>query len=214
LIPFGTGNQFARNLKIFEENLFQDPLQHAVDVISTGRPRRIDLGKMNNHHFCVAVGVGPICDAILAPTQEEKENWGMFAYVGSMLQVVTSPAVAFRITADGVTFEVKALAVIVANAGDMGFARLSEGAKLDDGFLDLCIITLGNFEDYVRFGFGVASSVLLGDAPFYIRKVKKVYVESLSGKVVANVDGDPIGHTPLDIEIIPNAVSIVCPVNY
>lgn len=211
LVPFGTGNQLARNLKILEENLFHDPLQHAIDVISAGNKSRIDLGKMNGHYFCVAVGAGPLCEAILTPTQEEKENWGMLAYVGPMIQTVTSPALPFRVTADGDTFEVRALGVIVSNVSDMGFARISEGAKLDDGYLDLCVITLGEFGDYVRLGFDVASSMLLGDTPFYVRKAKTVLIESLSGPVIANVDGDPIGSSPMHIEVVPNAVNILVP---
>lgn len=211
IIPFGTGNQLARNLKIFEETIWQDPIQHAIDVISTGIKRKIDLGKVNGHYFCVGVGAGPVCEAILAPTQEEKENWGLLAYIGPMIQTVASPAVPFRVTADGDTFEVKALAVIVSNVGDMGFARISEGARLDDGHLDLCIITLGEFGDYVKLGFDLATSMLLGDTPFYLRKVRKVRLESLNGPVVANVDGDAIGTTPLEISVIPECVNVLCP---
>ncbi len=211
LIPFGTGNQLARNLKVLEENIFLDPIQHAVDVIANGKPKSIDLGKMNNNYFCVAAGAGPVCDAILAPTQEEKTSWGMLAYLAPMIQTVASPAVQFRVTADGDTFDVKALAVIVTNVADMGFARISVNAALDDGYLDLCIITLAEFGDYVKLGFDLASSMILGDTPFYKRKVKKVKVESLNGPVVANVDGDPLGFTPMEIEVVPRAVKILCP---
>lgn len=211
LMPFGTGNQLARNLKILEESIFLDPIQHAVDVIATGKKRRIDLGKVNGNYFCVGVGAGPICDAILAPSQEDKENWGMLAYVGPMLQTVASPAVPFKITADGDSFEVKALAVIVSNVGDMGFARMSADAEVDDGYLDLIIVTLGEFGDYVKLGFNLATTMLLGDAPFYVRRAKHVKVESLNGPVVANVDGDAMGTTPLDISIVPHAVDVLCP---
>ena len=211
LVPFGTGNQLARNLRIFEEDFFQDPLQRAVDVIAAGKTRRIDLGKMNGHYFCVAAGAGPLCEAILAPTQEEKENWGMLAYVGSMIQTVTAPAVPFRITADGDSFEVKALGVIVSNVSEMGLARLSSEAEPDDGYLDLCLITLGEFGDYVKLGFDVVSSLLLGDTPFYLRKARNVLIESLSGPVIANVDGDALGTSPMHIEVVPGAVNVLVP---
>lgn len=211
LIPFGTGNQLARNLKILEEDLFHDSLQHAVDVIARGRLKKIDLGIMNGHYFCVAAGAGPLCDAILTPTQEDKESWGMLAYVGSVIQTVTTPAVPFRVTADGDSFEVKALGVIVSNVGDMGFAKISGGAKLDDGFLDLCIITLGEFGDYVRLGFDLASSVLMGDTPFYVRRARSIIIESLAGPVVANLDGDPVGTSPMHIEVVPKAVNVLVP---
>ena len=211
IVPFGTGNQLARNLKIYQDALFVDPLQRAVDIIAAGRTRSIDLGKMNGNYFCVAAGAGPLSDAILAPTREEKENWGMLAYVGSMLQTVAQQPNTFRITADGDTFEVKALGVIVTNVGDMGFATMSERARVDDGKLDLCIVTLAEFSDYLMFGFQVASAMLATSAPFYIRKVKSVKIESLNGPVTANVDGDACGTTPMQIEVIQRAVKVLCP---
>lgn len=211
IVPFGTGNQLARNLKIYQDALFVDPLQRAVDIIAAGRTRSIDLGKMNGNYFCVAAGAGPLSDAILAPTREEKENWGMLAYVGSMLQTVASQPLNFRITADGDVFEVKALGVIVTNVGDMGFATMSERARVDDGKLDLCIVTLAEFSDYVMLGFQVASAVLATSAPFYMRKVRTVKIESLNGPVTANVDGDACGTTPMNIEVIQKAVKVLCP---
>lgn len=211
IVPFGTGNQLARNLKIYQDALFVDPLQRAVDIIAAGRTRSIDLGKMNGNYFCVAAGAGPLSDAILAPTREEKENWGMLAYVGSMLQTVASQPINFRITADGDVFEVKALGVIVTNVGDMGFATMSERARIDDGKLDLCIVTLAEFSDYVMFGFQVASAMLATSAPFYMRKVRSVKIESLNTPVTANVDGDACGATPMQIEVIQKAVKVLCP---
>ncbi len=211
LIPFGTGNQLARNLGILEDSIFVDPLQRSIDVIGSAKTRCIDLGICNGHYFCVGVGVGPVSDAILTPTQEEKQNWGMLAYVGPMIQTLTSQAVQFRITADGDTFEVKALGVIVSNVADMGFARISEGARLDDGYLDLCVIPLGDFGDYVKLGFNLASSVLLGETPFYQRRVKNVLIESKNGPAIANIDGDHIGFTPMKIEVLPGSVNILCP---
>ena len=211
IVPFGTGNQLARNLKIYQDALFVDPLQRAVDIIAAGRTRSIDLGKMNGNYFCVAAGAGPLSDAILAPTREEKENWGMLAYVGSMLQTVASQPINFKITADGDVFQVKALGVIVTNVGDMGFATMSERARVDDGKLDLCIVTLAEFTDYVMLGFQVASAVLATSAPFYMRKVRSVKIESMNGPVTANVDGDACGTTPMQIEVIQKAVKVICP---
>lgn len=211
IVPFGTGNQLARNLKIYQDALFVDPLQRAVDIIAAGRTRSIDLGKMNGNYFCVAAGAGPLSDAILAPTREEKENWGMLAYVGSMLQTVASQPLNFKITADGDVFQVKALGVIVTNVGDMGFATMSERARIDDGKLDLCIVTLAEFADYVMLGFQVASAMLATSAPFYMRKVRSVKIESLNGPVTANVDGDACGTTPMQIEVIQKAVKVICP---
>ncbi|MFX6937542.1 diacylglycerol kinase family protein, partial [Acinetobacter baumannii] len=67
LLPLGTGNQLARNLGIYKDNIFVDTLHESMNVAMNGRKQKIDLGLMNGEHFCVAAGCGPISDAILQP---------------------------------------------------------------------------------------------------------------------------------------------------
>lgn len=211
IVPFGTGNQLARNLGIYQENPLVDPLQHSLQIISTGKPKAIDVGRMNGSYFCVAVGTGPLSDAILAPSQEDKANWGMLAYVGSMLQNLAAPLVRLRITADGDTFVVKAAGLFVSNVGGFGVTTLSDTARIDDGLLDLCIMTLSEFSDYIKLGFQFATLIPGSEAPYYLRKVKKIKIESLSTPIAANVDGDPCGFTPMEITVIRRGARIICP---
>lgn len=55
VLPFGTANSFCRTLDI--------PLDiaGAVEVLKTGRPRRIDLGMIDGDYFanCAAIGLSP-----------------------------------------------------------------------------------------------------------------------------------------------------------
>ncbi len=210
VIPFGTGNQLARNLGAYEDNLLVDPVELALDLIVKGHTRRVDIGKMNGHPFCVGVGAGPLSDAVASPSREDKANWGMLAYVGSMVQTLATAPVELRVTADGDMFDVRASGVFVTNVGNLGIATVSETAELDDGLLDLFIITLGEFSHYLNFGFRFATAFLGGEAPYYVKKVRKVDIASLRGPLPANVDGDFLGNTPMRIEVIPAAVRIIC----
>lgn len=211
IIPFGTGNQLARNLGIYPENPLIDPLQQALEIISNGESRSIDLGEMNGHHFCVGVGAGPLSDAILIPSQQDKANWGMLAYVGSMLQNAIAPSVHFRVTADDDKFDLRASGLFVSNVGNLGLTTISHSAELDDGLLDLCIITLSEFSDYVKLGFQLATVISTTEAPYYIRKAKKITIENTGKAQTANVDGDACGKTPMRINVIPNGARILCP---
>lgn len=233
IVPGGTGNQLARNLGLLPENPLLDPVKYALDAMERGQQHEIDLGRMNNHYFCVGVGAGPLSDAVLLPSQEDKANWLMLAYVGSLMQNLAAPALNFKITADDTVFKIRAAGVFVTNVGDLGMATISKSAELNDGLLDMAVITLSEFSDYLRLGFHVAAA-LAGEQPgYYMRKVKRVLIEVdneiekskpakpgrlrsaaangatlLSRQAIANVDGDECGITPMLINVIPQAVKV------
>jgi diacylglycerol kinase (ATP) len=239
--PAGTGNQCARNLGVFQENLLYDPLERALQILLHGTPTKIDLGRMNGHYFTVAAGAGPISDAVITPGREDKTNWKMLAYASSMIQTFALPPVVFSVTADGDTFQITAAGIFATNVSDLGIGPLSETADLMDGLLDLCILNPTSFGDYVELGFRFGGGFVGGEAPYYIRKIKRVSIEVVPvqsplsklqklrhtvkawflGKtelpapvhreVTAMIDGDACGTTPMLIEVVPQAVTLLMP---
>lgn len=181
IIPLGTGNLLARNLKIFEESLLGDPIDRAIDIVLGGLSDTIDLGIMNGHYFAAAAGAGPLSDAIVTPGKQDKENWKMLAYAGSMVQTLAQAPVIYKITADGEVFKLAATGIFVTNIADLGAGSLSESASLHDGLLDLCILAPREFTDYLKYGFHFATastaSMTGGKAPYYVKKVKTVDIE-------------------------------------
>jgi len=177
IIPAGTGNQFARNLNIYEDNLLADPLEHALQIILHGQLKKVDLGMMNGQYFSVGVGAGPMSDAVILPGRENKTNWKMLAYASSMIQTFAMPPVVFNVTADGVKFCVSASGIFVTNITNFGMGTIGSDGDIDDGYLDLCILNPTNFSDYIDLGFAFAGGFVGGEAPYYKRKVKTVDIE-------------------------------------
>ncbi len=241
LLPLGTGNQLARNLSIYEEHLLSDPLEQALNVILHGEPRAIDLGIMNGEYFAVAAGAGPFSDAVIHPDSQEKAAWKMLAYASAMVQSFALPPVVFTVVADNETFRVAASGIFVTNIADLGVGTLSESAELDDGLLDLCILDPREFTDYMELGFRFAGGFVGGKAPYYIRKVKELMLDvqpvrsrmsqfqkfghkmraafrgvqpepvPIQQTITAMIDGDPCGHTPMNITVAPRAVQVLAP---
>jgi diacylglycerol kinase family enzyme len=241
ILPLGTGNQLARNLFFYEDNLLSDSLKQALKVALEGEPKAIDLGVMNGEYFAVAAGVGPMSDAIVHPDADEKATWRMLAYASSMVQTFIVPPVYFSLNADGEQFRVRASGVFITNIADLGVGTLSETAVLDDGLLDLCVLDPQEFSDYVELGFRFAGGFAGGKAPYYIRKVRELTVDVQSGpsrlsrwhkfgqrmrefftgsepalpavipKLDAMIDGDKWGTTPMQISVAPRAVWVLTP---
>ncbi len=241
IVPLGTGNQLARNLGIYEENILTDPLERALEIILTGVASRIDLGRMNGEYFCVAAGAGPISDAIISPSAREKANFKMLAYVGSIIQNIAAPPVVFHVRTGSDDFHVIASGVFVTNVADLGVGTLSDTALTNDGLLDLCILNPEEFADYLQLGFRFTGGFVGGEASYYIRKVQAVDLEvapvpsplsklqtlahnirsALKGKldeeppvytkVTASIDGDACGTTPMHVEVVADAVTVLIP---
>jgi diacylglycerol kinase family enzyme len=238
LIPLGTGNQLARNLSVYEDSLLNDPLPQAIATMLTGTPTRIDLGVMNGHYFCVAAGCGPLSDAVIGPSHQDKQNLKMLAYVGSIINNLAAPPIYFRVQTGGDDFKVWASGIFITNVADLGVGTLSDTAELNDGLLDLCIMNPAEFGDYLQLGFRFTGGIMGGDAPYYIRKIKSVDIDvmpvesqlsdfqAMAHKVrmvlkgqpdrvptysecTAMVDGDACGFTPIKIQTKGNAVAVL-----
>jgi len=238
IIPLGTGNQLARNLNVYQENLLSDSLLDGIDIMLNGTPTAIDLGLMNGEYFCVAAGAGPLSDAVITPSRQDKASLKMLAYVSSMIQTFALPPVVFRVNAEGDTFDVNASGIFVTNVADLGVGILSDSAELSDGLLDLCIMNPTEFTDYLQLGFRFVGGFVSGEAPYYIRKVSAVDIDvvpvesrlsdlqaiahkvrtTLKGQsedppryqhVQAMIDGDAFGTTPMRIHVKPNAVRVL-----
>ena len=84
IIPTGTGNLLAGNLKIPTDR------KQAVEALLTGRPRRIDMGSVSiggkKRAFTVACGIGYDAKVMDATTPEQKLHWGKLAYLANAVR--------------------------------------------------------------------------------------------------------------------------------
>ncbi len=209
IIPGGTGNLLAGNLR-----LPRHPAE-AARVIPRGVPRRIDLGRVEAQgtvrYFAVACGAGLDAEVMASTTAEAKRVWGMGAYVARIAQALRElQDDRYRVTVDGMTHEMRAVTVLVANCGEIvpPFLRLRHGITLDDGLLDVVALQA----DGVMQGANVVSRLLLGlteHSPLiHFLRGRKITVESDPTRPV-ELDGEPGGHTPFTAEVMPGAIRVM-----
>ena len=136
LVPAGSGNGLARTLEVPREP------RAALDVALTGRPRRIDAGRMAGRYFFNIAGVG--FDARVASlfNQRAQGSRGGWPYlVIGVREGCTYCALDYEVRLDDEPRKHKALLLAFANGREYGLgARIAPDARLDDGLLDVIIV--------------------------------------------------------------------------
>lgn len=143
IIPQGTGNLLARNLEVPLDNI-----RAALARIGAGQERTIDLGwvKLDDEEraFAVMVGFGVDAQMLVETDDDLKDRAGWLAYVEAMGRAMAGTEMTgITLTLDeGEPQEVRGHTLLIGNCGMVqGGIRLLPDAKLDDGLLDLLLVS-------------------------------------------------------------------------
>ncbi|HEX2948030.1 MAG TPA: diacylglycerol kinase family protein [Armatimonadota bacterium] len=206
IIPCGTINVLARELRIP-----LDPLQ-ALRVALQGPVRSIDVGLANQQPFTLMAGFGFDAQVVAEIVPHLKGIFGSLTYIATGLQVITRyKRSLFHLDIDGRLLSIPAWLVVVANASYYGYEiSLSPEARIDDGYLDLCIFAEHNaFDRLMQIGAVFTRQQYKHANITYIR-ARSVRVNA-DPPVQMQLDGDPAGVSPVDITVAPSALQVVVP---
>lgn len=211
ILPFGTGNQLAVNFDI------PASLEGSVRVAVHGEPEAIDLGRANGEHFALIAGAGLDAEVMADATEDLKSRFGFGAYLLSGLRHVVAPRSAdFRIVADDEELEVRATMVLLANVGLLGTGpfpmELQVGPEVSwrDGRVDICVFAPRTLPDTARMVWQMARHEYAGNERMIFLQAREVRVEA-EPVVPLQIDGEPAGETPLEVEMLPLAARVMMP---
>ena len=213
IIPAGTGNLLAGNLGIPRRT------DRAAQNLIFGMHRRIDVGRATvggkSYDITVACGIGFDADVMDATRNRSKRRWGKLAYFASAIASSRRIRnVAHEITLDGVTMETGAAQVMVANLGRMMAGLAPRRPVLpDDGLFDIIVVRASGpipalpaaWEALRQTGLGESSG---GRA--FRAQARQVRIATAHPRLV-EIDGDVVGQTPVDVSILPAALTVIVP---
>jgi YegS/Rv2252/BmrU family lipid kinase len=214
VIPRGTANQVARNLRIPAN------LQEAVRVAIQGKAAPVDLGRIGDRVFALVAGAGLDAAVMASATRGMKERWGFAAYVfAAVKEVLNAHPVDFRITADGETMEVRAVSVMLANVGEL-FAHFfpfpvplapRPRSSWQDGLFDVVIVAPRNVIDVPGIVWKAMGKQYEGDNDRLLHfQAREVTIEA-DPPIAVQIDGDPAGLTPMSAKAIERGVRLIAP---
>ena len=208
IVPTGTANLVARELNI--------PLDvdAAVGLIArAGKTRNIDAMKVGNKIYVLIIGVGISASVAGGTTKKNKGRFGLLAYVGAaILKMFEFQPRNLEVVVDGAAHSVKSVEVAIANCGILAKLLFPKGPEIhvDDGRLDVYIVGTGTLLDYPRYLFRVLTRRPAAPRVHLLGAEKSVAIKSRRPLPV-QADGDIIGTTPIEIELLPGAVHVFVP---
>jgi YegS/Rv2252/BmrU family lipid kinase len=203
IVPSGSGNGLARALGIPARP------EQAIAEALTARPRQIDAGELGERAFFSVAGIG--FDAhVAACFDRDTGHRGLSTYARIVSrELLRYRGRAYRVDQNGHRLDVRALLIVLANAGQFGNgARIAPGARVDDGRLDLVVV-----EERSRLAMLVALPRLFTGG---IERVRGVSIRRVEHAVVEcdspmtfHVDGEPLqGGTRLEARVLPAALRV------
>ncbi|WP_436699641.1 diacylglycerol kinase [Nocardioides sp. BYT-33-1] len=203
ILPAGTGNDFAR--------YFDLPLGHgaaAATRILQASPRTIDLARIGDRYFGGVLAAG--FDAIVNE-RANRMRWprGQMRYnLATLAELRVFQPLSYVLELDGVERRLEAMLVAVGNGPSFGGGlRITHGAQLDDGLLDVVVIKPLSRLELVRTYPQLFDGRHVSHPQYERHRVRRVTVASPG--IVGYADGERFGPLPVTVEVVPGAVRVM-----
>ncbi len=204
IIPSGTGNDAARYFDIPRKDA-----RAAADVVVAGRQRTVDLAKTGPTYFLCVLSAG--FDAIVNE-RANRMTWpkGQMRYnLATVAELRTLKPLTYTLDLDGTTKNLEAIMVAVGNGPSFGGGlRITEGALLDDGLLDVVLFHPISKPDLIRTYPRLFSGTHTTHPAYEHHRVREVTVAAPG--IVAYADGERLGPLPLTVTAVPQALQVIC----
>lgn len=194
LLPGGTGNLLARNLK-----LPIDDLCAALMVAVTGADSRIDVGEVTWDDdepaiFLVMAGMGLDAEMMAGVDDRLKQRIGWLAYAVSGARALFRLGFAVRVlAAQQRAVSQHARTVLVGNCGELaGGLQLIPEASLDDGQLNTVLASPSSITGWLAIALNFVSVRRRGH-PALVHLVSEWVEVATKEPIEAQLDGDAVG---------------------
>jgi YegS/Rv2252/BmrU family lipid kinase len=206
VLPGGRGNDFARMLGL--------PLDPAVacGVLATGSVGVIDLGQVGSRAFVAIAGCGFDSDANRIANATKLIS-GQLVYVyGAVRALAAWRPATFTVTLDDAEPRIiTGYSVAAANSRSYGGGMmLAPGARLDDGLLDVVIVTDMPKLRLLALLPTVYRGTHVSRAEVEVHRCTRVRIQA-SRPMTMYGDGDPIAELPVTVTALPAAVRVLLP---
>lgn len=213
IVPLGTANLMGRHLGIrWHPATLPDQVSRAL---TRRRVVRLDTARVNGRLFLLVAGVGFDAHVVHELDRVRRGPIHFASYIVPTLAALGAYAFPrLAVTVDGRrVFGPEPGFAFVGNLPEYGTGfPILPLARADDGVLDVCVMPARSRGDMVRLFLKAATGEHLGAEGVVYVKGRHVRIEAPDGQPVPiQVDGDPAGHTPAEIDLLPIRLPFIVP---
>jgi diacylglycerol kinase (ATP) len=213
-LPSGTASQIALALSISKD------LEEALELLFESPAKVVDLDvgylPREDRYFALITGAGFDAQIIEQSPRGLKRRFGFLAYVMvGLKESLRLKRSRIKLTLDGKTRRVHAHTAMVVNIGRIDNANIAVGPDIwhHDGVLNVVTIGSVGLRDNLKLAYKVLRRDYQTDRDLRYFKAKKIKLEAQPG-LPTQIDGDELGETPFEVEVVPNGVRVLVPESY
>lgn len=204
ILPVGTANDFAKFIGMPQD------VEAACERILNSKPKKLDLGKINDKYFINVASTGLFTDVSQKTDVNLKNTMGKLAYyVKGIEQLPNLRKLKVKVTSKEQVFDGYMYLMLVFNGQTAGNLRLAYKAEVDDGLLDVLIVRGGMMKDIISLFIKMLKGEHLEDAAGLVYfKTSKLEIECHED-IVTDIDGEKGPDFPLVIECIKEGFEVL-----
>jgi YegS/Rv2252/BmrU family lipid kinase len=215
VLPLGTENLLAKHLGMSTPAV-------VARAVHAGTQRQMDAGSANGRTFLLMASCGFDADVVHRLHHARRGHIHHFSYAKPILDSIRSyqyPELRVYCerpdagvgTVDQTVLTESARWVFAVNLPRYAAGlRIAPGALENDGMLDVCTFRRGSLWNGLKYLYGVYSGQHTRWPDFCTRQASRFRIES-DDEVPYQLDGDPGGYLPLEVEVLPAHVTMICP---
>ena len=208
ILPSGTGNVLAKELGL-PRDLLKVPA-----VLPEWRPIRIALGKCGDRHFILMASVGFDASVIVALDARLKQRYGRFAFILTAIQQWwTGSFPHLNVSVDGQNHTCTFVVVGRAKRYGVSALRITANADLRNSRFDVTLFHGRSRLTYLRYLAGVLARTHHRFRDVTCTPADVVEI-SADPPVRIQMDGELRGFTPVRLEVVPDALTLMVPLEF
>ncbi|MFS2224558.1 lipid kinase YegS [Pantoea sp. B65] len=203
ILPLGTANDFATSAGVPED------MEQALRLAILGKATRIDLACVNQQRYFINMATGGFGTRITTETPEKLKSalGGVSYFIHGLMRMDQLKADSCEISGADFNWQGDALVIGIGNGRQAGGGqRLCPGALINDGALELSIVTSQEILPTL-----LHSLTRDDDNPNIISASLPWLTIRAPNEMTFNLDGEPLSGSEFRIEVLPQALQCRLP---